>query len=94
MGEGFSVWPAATEQLGFRPAGADFSLKRALAPKYIPVSRRQKRRSRLEWLSRLGGRANRPYWNISGLVRRLSQPAAGPARYVCSNIQLTLQTLK
>ena len=36
---GFSVWLAATEELGLRPVGADFFLKRALAPKDIPVSR-------------------------------------------------------
>ena len=36
MGGGFSVWPTVTEEVGLRPAGADFFSERGVGPKIHP----------------------------------------------------------
>ena len=36
MGGGFSVWPAATDEVGLRLAGADFFSEKGVGPKIHP----------------------------------------------------------
>ena len=79
MGEGFSVWPAAT----------NFFSEKGVGPKIHPSFSLTEETKPFRMAKPVWGAGKTILLEYFGVSTKAYQPAVGPARYVCGKIQYT-----